>query len=75
MMKLNNLPRYGRNTIADAAFQSFAQTAGSNPSRSSFNKERVLQLGAPDYSKIQESDYLPAIEAAVQNSIPTSRRL
>ena len=30
-------------------------------------QKRSLPFGAPDFSKIQESDYLPAIEAAIKN--------
>ena len=29
-------------------------------------QESTLPLGAPDFSKIQNSDYLPAFEAAIQ---------
>ena len=44
---------------------SFAQTAGGNRQNPLLTKSS-LPFGAPDFSKIQESDYLPAIEAAIK---------
>ena len=44
---------------------SFAQTAGGNRQNPLLTKSS-LPFGAPDFSKIQESDYLPAIEAAIR---------
>ena len=32
-------------------------------------QESTLPFGAPDFSKIQTADYLPAFEAAIQNTI------
>ena len=43
-----------------------AQTAGAG-SKNPLLQKSSLPFGAPDFSKIQESDYLPAIEAAIQN--------
>ena len=45
---------------------SFAQTAGGNRQNPLLTKSS-LPFGAPDFSKIQESDYLPAIEAAIKD--------
>ena len=44
---------------------SFAQNAGGNRQNPLLVKSS-LPFGAPDFSKIQESDYLPAIEAAIK---------
>ena len=44
---------------------SFAQNAGSNRQNPLLVKSN-LPFGAPDFSKIQESDYLPAIETAIK---------
>ena len=47
---------------------SFAQGAGASSSRQNpLLQKSSLPFGAPDFSKIQESDYLPAIEAAIKN--------
>ena len=44
---------------------SFAQTAGGNRQNPLLTKSS-LPFGAPDFSKIQESDYLPAFEAGIK---------
>ena len=44
---------------------SFAQNAGGSRQNPLLQKSS-LPFGAPDFSKIQESDYLPAIEAAIK---------
>ena len=44
---------------------SFAQNAGGNRQNPRLVKSN-LPFGAPDFSKIQESDYLPAIETAIK---------
>ena len=44
---------------------SFAQNAGGSRQNPLLQKSN-LPFGAPDFSKIQESDYLPAIEAAIK---------
>ena len=44
---------------------SFAQNAGGNRQNPLLVKSN-LPFGAPDFSKIQESDYLPAIETAIK---------
>ena len=43
----------------------FAQNAGGSRQNPLLQKSN-LPFGAPDFSKIQESDYLPAIEAAIK---------
>ena len=45
---------------------SFAQNAGGSHQNPLLQKSS-LPFGAPDFSKIQESDYLPAIEAAIKD--------
>ena len=45
---------------------SFAQNAGGSRKNPLLQKSS-LPFGAPDFSKIQESDYLPAIEAAIKD--------
>ncbi len=55
-------------TLLQMPSTSFAQSAGGN----SFRQNPLLQksslpFDAPDFSKIQENDYLPAIEAAIKN--------
>ena len=44
-----------------------AQTSGASSNRKNpLLQASTLPFGAPDFSKIQESDYLPAIEAAIK---------
>ena len=45
---------------------SFAQGSGANRPNPLLQKSS-LPFGAPDFSKIQETDYLPAIQAAIKN--------
>ena len=45
---------------------SFAQNAGGSRQNPLLQKSN-LPFGAPDFSKIQESDYLPAFEAAIKD--------
>ena len=45
---------------------SFAQGSGANRSNPLLQKSS-LPFGPPDFSKIQETDYLPAIQAAIKN--------
>ena len=45
---------------------SFAQGSGTNRPNPLLQKSS-LPFGAPDFSKIQETDYLPAIQAAIKN--------
>lgn len=45
---------------------SFAQGSGTNRPNPLLQKSS-LPFGAPDFSKIQETDYLPAIKAAIKN--------
>ena len=52
-------------TLLQMPASSFAQTAGGNRQNPLLTKSS-LPFGAPDFSKIQESDYLPAIEAAIR---------
>lgn len=67
MMKLNKT--FLTLGLAAALLQmpasSFAQNAGGNRQNPLLVKSS-LPFGAPDFSKIQESDYLPAIEAAIK---------
>ena len=45
-----------------------AQTSGASSNRKNpLLQASSLPFGAPDFSKIQESDYLPALKAAIQN--------
>ena len=53
---------------------SFAQGSGANRQNPLLQKSS-LPFGAPDFSKIQETDYLPAIEVASRNSVTIFRRL
>ena len=43
-----------------------AQTSGAGNRQNPLLQKSSLPFGAPDFSKIQESDYLPAIEAAIK---------
>ena len=52
-------------TLLQMPTSSFAQNAGSSRTNPLLVKSS-LPFGAPDFSKIQESDYLPAIEAAIK---------
>ena len=68
MMKLNKT--FLTLGLAAALLQmpasSFAQNAGGSRQNPLLQKSS-LPFGAPDFSKIQESDYLPAIEAAIKD--------
>lgn len=52
-------------TLLQMPTSSFAQNAGGNRQNSLLVKSS-LPFGAPDFSKIQESDYLPAFEAGIK---------
>ena len=52
-------------TLLQMPASSFAQTAGGNRQNPLLTKSS-LPFGAPDFSKIQESDYLPAFEAGIK---------
>ena len=52
-------------TLLQMPASSFAQNAGGSRQNPLLQKSS-LPFGAPDFSKIQESDYLPAIEAAIK---------
>ena len=52
-------------TLLQMPASSFAQNAGGNRQNPLLVKSN-LPFGAPDFSKIQESDYLPAIETAIK---------
>ncbi len=45
----------------------YAQSAGGSGSQNPLLQKSTLPFGAPDFSKIKESDYLPAIEAGIEN--------
>ena len=68
MMKLNKT--FLTLGLAAALLQmpasSFAQNAGDSRQNPLLQKSS-LPFGAPDFSKIQESDYLPAFEAAIKD--------
>ena len=67
MMKLNKtfLTLGLAATLLQMPTSSFAQNAGGNRQNSLLQKSS-LPFGAPDFSKIQESDYLPAFEAGIK---------
>ena len=52
-------------TLLQMPASSFAQNAGGNRQNPLLVKSS-LPFGAPDFSKIQESDYLPAIDTAIK---------
>lgn len=52
-------------TLLQMPTSSFAQNAGGNR-QSPLLVKSSLPFGAPDFSKIQESDYLPAFEAGIK---------
>lgn len=52
-------------TLLQMPTSSFAQNAGGNRQNPLLVKSS-LPFGAPDFSKIQESDYLPAFEASIK---------
>lgn len=52
-------------TLLQMPTSSFAQNAGGNRQNPLLVKSN-LPFGAPDFSKIQESDYLPAFEAGIK---------
>ena len=52
-------------TLLQMPTSSFAQNAGGNRQNPLLVKS-TLPFGAPDFSKIQESDYLPAFEAGIK---------
>ncbi len=45
----------------------YAQSAGGSGSQNPLLQKSTIPFGAPDFSKIKESDYLPAIEAGIEN--------
>jgi peptidyl-dipeptidase Dcp len=67
MMKLNKtfLTLGLAATLLQMPTSSFAQNAGGNRQNPLLVKSS-LPFGAPDFSKIQESDYLPAFEAGIK---------
>ena len=52
-------------TLLQMPTSSFAQNAGGKRQNPLLVKSS-LPFGAPDFSKIQESDYLPAFEAGIK---------
>ena len=52
-------------TLLQMPTSSFAQNAGGNR-QNPLQVKSSLPFGAPDFSKIQESDYLPAFEAGIK---------
>ena len=67
MMKLNKtfLTLGLAATLLQMPTSSFAQNAGGNRQNPLLQKSS-LPFGAPDFSKIQESDYLPGFEAGIK---------
>ena len=61
-------------TLLQMPTSSFAQNAGGNRQNPLLVKSS-LPFGAPDFSKIQESDFSQPSKLASRNSVPTSRRL
>ena len=57
-----NLLAFGMTTVLTMSFTACQQAQRENP----LLEESSVPFGAPDFSKIQISDYLPAFEAAIQ---------
>ena len=53
----------------------YAQSAGGSGSQNPLLQKSTLPFGAPDFSKIKESDYLPAIEASIENQRENIRKI
>lgn len=53
-------------TFLQTTATTYAQTAGASP-QNPLLMNSSLPYGAPDFSRIKEADYLPAIEAAIKN--------
>ncbi len=53
-------------SLTQAPIPSLAQTSGGS-SQNPLLQKSSLPFGAPDFSKIKETDYLPAIEAGIKN--------
>ncbi len=53
----------------------YAQSAGGSGSQNPLLQKSSLPFGAPDFSKIKEADYLPAIEAAIENQRENIRKI
>lgn len=53
-------------TLLQAPVTASAQSAGTS-SQNPLLMKSTLPYGAPDFSRIKESDYLPAVEAAIKN--------
>ena len=64
-MKLQNIiMTFAISSALTLAVSSCQQATGDNP----LLQERALPYGAPDFSKINTSDYLPAFESAIQQT-------
>ncbi len=63
-MKLKNILAIGMTSAMMLTFNSCQQTSRENP----LLAESSLPFGAPDFSKIQVTDYMPAFEAAMQQT-------
>ena len=53
----------------------YAQSAGGSGSQNPLLQKSTLPFGTPDFSKIKESDYLPAIEAGIENQRENIRKI
>ena len=63
-MKLNIFLAIGMTSVMMLSLNSCQQTSRENP----LLAESTLPFGAPDFSKIQTADYMPAFEAAMQQT-------
>ena len=63
-MKLKNILAIGMTSAMMLTFNACQQTSRENP----LLAESSLPFGAPDFSKIQVTDYMPAFEAAMQQT-------
>ena len=63
-MKLKSILAIGMASAMMLSFNACQQTSRENP----LLAESTLPFGAPDFSKIQTSDYMPAFEAAMQQT-------
>ena len=63
-MNIRNFVAIGMSSAMMLTFNACQQSSHENP----LLAESSLPFGAPDFSKIQTSDYLPAFEAAIQQT-------
>ena len=63
-MNAKTILAIGMTSVMMLTFNACQQSSHENP----LLAESSLPFGAPDFSKIQTSDYLPAFEAAIQQT-------